>query len=233
MIYRYEHQAVVLEAHRILIDCAKEKQRLDREERKRYLLEELKSMDVRVTMSGKYYFAWKIGKGANAVCVCRDAFHVAHHISSWYTDELIALYKNGSSNGSRMLNDRSSYERSSFSDKKIAKFCKHFNIALTRAQVRAMKVPNSLLSLSTVAWMNYFFKLMGDNVPNKVEELHLEPVKKQEIYAEYCCDMNSYDDIGEPICLQLFLELWRYVCILEDFIISYNLIYSEGLCSHM
>jgi hypothetical protein len=111
VIYRYEHQAVVLEAHRILIDCAKEKQRLDREERKRYLLEELKSMDVRVTMSGKYYFAWKIGKGANAVCVCRDAFHVAHHISSWYTDELIALYKNGSSNGSRMLNDRSSYEQ--------------------------------------------------------------------------------------------------------------------------
>lgn len=200
-----------MEANRILIDCAKEKERLDREERKRLLLEELKSMDVRVTMCGKYYFAWKIGKGANAVCVCRDAFHLAHHISSWYTDELITLYKNGAVNGSRMLNDRSSYERSAYNDKKVAKFCKHFNIALTRAQVRAMKVPNSLLSLTTVAWMNYFFKLMGDNCPNKLEELHLEPVKKQEIYAEYCCDVNSYDDISEPISLQLFLELWRSV----------------------
>ena len=184
---------------------------MDREERKRHLLEELKSMDVRVTMCGKYFFAWKIGSGANAVCVCRNAFHLAHHVSAWYTDELIALYKHGAVNVDRLLNDRSAYERSSYNDKRVANFCKHFGISLTRVQVRAMRVPNSVLSLTTVAWMNYYFKLMGDNCPNKLEELHLEPVKKKDVYLEYCGDVASCDDIVEPISLQLFLQLWKSV----------------------
>ena len=68
-----------------------------------------------------------------------------------------------------------------------------------------------LSSQTTVAWMNYYFKLMGDNVPNAKEELHLEPIKKNCIYEEYCADFVASGDFYAPVNMGLFLELWRDV----------------------
>ena len=78
-------------------------------------------------------------------------------------------------------------------------------------QLRALKIPNSLSSLTAVAWMNYYFKLVAENVPNAAEELHLEPIKKKDIYEEYQFDVKCYHELVEPIRLELFLDIWASV----------------------
>jgi hypothetical protein len=175
------------------------------------MLNKLKSMKVRVTMTGKYYFSWQIGTGSDTILVCRKGFEVAYQISSWYTDDLIERIKAGDVNVEACFTDRSAMDKSGINDKRVIKFCKDFGISLSRMQLRALKIPNSLSSLTTVAWMNYYFKLVGDNVPNALEELHLEPMKKKEIYQEYCHDCNCYQDVSEPIQLELFLAIWADV----------------------
>ena len=110
-----------------------------------------------------------------------------------------------------VFTDRTAMDKSGINDKRVLAFCKHFGIALSRMQLRALKIPNSLSSLTTVAWMNYYFKLVAENPPNAEEELHLEPCKKKDIYEEYCFDMSYYGDLEEPIRLELFLEIWASV----------------------
>jgi hypothetical protein len=56
---------------------------------------------------------------------------------------------------------------------------------LSREQVAAILIPNSPVSLSCYAWMDDYFKLVGDAIPNKENEIHLEPVEIKEIYQEY------------------------------------------------
>jgi hypothetical protein len=214
IIYRYTNPDVVFDAKRILIDAIKEKERLDREERKNYMLAKMRSLQLVVTTSGRYYYTWRVGVGENAVQVCRQGFQTAYVVSSWYTDDLIIRIKNGDVNADLLITDRSALsKKSGITDPKVTNFCEHFGITLSRMQVRAMRVPNTVQSLSTVAWMNYYFKLIGDNVPNAAEELHLEPVKRQQIHEEYCADMHSCcHELGAgPMCIASFRELWRQV----------------------
>ena len=189
----------------------KEKERLKRDERKQYMLDKLLSLQVRVTMTGKYFFTWQVGAGADRIAVCRAGFEMAYQVSRWYTDDLISRMKDGDVNVEANFTDRTAIDKSGINDARVIAFCKHFGIALSRKQIRALKIPNSMASLSTVAWMNYFFKLMADNVPNIAEELHLEPVKKDAVYEEYCFDVSGYSELTEPISRQLFLEIWRTV----------------------
>ena len=55
---------------------------------------------------------------------------------------------------------------------------------LSRDQVAAIRIPNSSASLSCYAWMNSYFNLVGDIIPNK-DEVHLEAIEIKEIYQEY------------------------------------------------
>jgi hypothetical protein len=212
VIHKYQVPLVIFDGHRAMIDAIKEMERLDRAERKRYMLAKLQSLQVRVTMTGKYYFTWQIGTGSNRIVVCRRGFELAYHISSWYTDDLISRLKDGDMNVDACFSDRSAIEKKSgINDARVIAFCKHFDISLSRKQLRALKIPNSLQSLSTVAWMNYYFKLMADNVPNAAEELHLEPIKKKDIYEEYRFDCQCCHELVDPISESLFLDIWKSV----------------------
>ena len=52
---------------------------------------------------------------------------------------------------------------------------------------------------------------MADNVPNIAEDLHMEPVKRRDIYEEYLFDMATCNDFLDPISLELFLKMWKTV----------------------
>ena len=56
---------------------------------------------------------------------------------------------------------------------------------LSRDQVAAIRIPNSRASLSCYAWMNFYFDLVGDIIPNKSDEVHLEAIDIKDIYQEY------------------------------------------------
>jgi hypothetical protein len=211
IIHKHTCPEVIYDAQRAVVACIKEKERLDRAERKQYMLDKLKSLKVRVTMTGKYFFTWQVGVGVNRQIVCRRGFEMAYQISSWYTDDLINRIKEGDINVGAIFTDHTAMDKSGINDKRVIAFCKHFGISLSRMQLRALKIPNSLSSLTTVAWMNYYFKLVAESPPNAEEELHLEPCKKKDIFEEYCFDMSCYHDLEEPIRLELFLEIWASV----------------------
>ena len=211
ILHRHHCPHTMFEAKRVILSAIKETERLDRDERKTYLLDKLKSLKVKVKMTGKYFFTWQVGTGADRMVVCRAGFELAYQISHWYTDDLITRIKDGDSNVEANFTDRTALDKSGINDARVIAFCKHFGISLSRKQIRALKVPNSMASLSTVAWMNYYFKLMAENVPNIEEELYLEPVMKKLIYEEYCFDVTSYDQGQGPIAIGLFLDIWKSV----------------------
>ena len=201
----------MFEAKRAILSAIKEKERLDREERKKYMMEKIRALEVKITMTEKYYYTWQVGIGADRIVVCRAGFEMAYQISTWYTDDIISRIKDGDTNVLANFTDRTALDKSGINDAQVISFCKHYDIALSRKQIRALKVPNSMASLSTVAWMNYYFKLMAENVPNIEEELHLEPIKKKSIYEEYCFDVISYDQLQSPLSVGLFLDICKSV----------------------
>lgn len=70
-----------------------------------------------------------------------------------------------------------------------------------------LTVPNSSESVTCFAWMQYYFDLIGDAMPNKMGEIHLEPVEVKEVWKEYCIDMNGS---GEPtLSLSSFRSIWN------------------------
>jgi hypothetical protein len=57
--------------------------------------------------------------------------------------------------------------------------------------------------------MEIYFDLIGDKIPNKRLEIHLEPTAKQDIWKEYCHDIHHIllDDIG--LSYSAFVRLWN------------------------
>ena len=58
---------------------------------------------------------------------------------------------------------------------------------MTRDQIASLVISNTSTALTCFAWMDYFFRLVGDFIPN-MDEIHLEPCQISEIYAEYVED---------------------------------------------
>lgn len=46
--------------------------------------------------------------------------------------------------------------------------------------------------LMTAAWMQSYFSLIGDQVPNSDHEIHLELVPKYKVWEEYKFDMEVH-----------------------------------------
>jgi hypothetical protein len=64
----------------------------------------------------------------------------------------------------------------------LRKFAAEHEIEFDDNAVAATLLPSDSVSLLAVAWMARYFTLMGDVVPNKAGELHLEPITKQVRY---------------------------------------------------
>jgi len=79
-------------------------------------------------------------------------------------------------------------------------------LPISREQIQAMRLSNGPQSLGCYAWMQEFFKMMGDSMPN-VDEIHLEPIEVKEIYAEYVDDAKSSG--SEWLCPSSFVTVWK------------------------
>ena len=62
------------------------------------MLDKLKSLQVRVSITGKYYFTWQVGIGGDRLSVRRKRFEIAYQISSWYSDDSINRIKSADAN---------------------------------------------------------------------------------------------------------------------------------------
>ena len=72
-------------------------------------------------------------------------------------------------------------------------------------------VPNSVATLKCKSWMKQFFNLVGDKMPNtKTEEIHLDCMKKKDVYLEYTINMQNWhgETPSHYLSLVSFNKLW-------------------------
>jgi hypothetical protein len=135
-------------------------------------------------MSGYSSFCWRLGVVPNQVLknVCRKSFLNAYNVSHGYVERLVRDLKDGTRNYL-------------FSSNKTAKVTSKFinnmeqlssihGVELSREQIQAMKVPNTIVSLVAFAWLASYFEMCGEPQPNG-GEIHLDPCTVTHIFEEY------------------------------------------------
>lgn len=101
-----------------------------------------------------------------------------------YLDEICQALKDGDVNGDCTLNDNTgSYKLTPVFKRALNAIANEAGNFLNHDQIAALQIPNTVLSLSTYAWMSSYFDLMGDKAPN-ADEIHLEPIDIKDIYNE-------------------------------------------------
>jgi hypothetical protein len=109
--------------------------------------------------------------------------------SHGYIDGIVKDFKDGVRSYDRPSNGRTN--RSFLSH--LESLASFHGIKLTREQMQAMTIPNSIQSLSCFGWMRNFFDSVGEHQPN-VDEIHLDPCTVTHIFEEY---KQVLQDAGE------------------------------------
>lgn len=79
---------------------------------------------------------------------------------------------------------------------------------VTHAEARQISSANNVKAKIAEAWMDMFFDLVGDKIPNSKDEIHLEPQEKKEIWEEYQSDCFELLLDEDPMGYDAFLKLW-------------------------
>lgn len=85
------------------------------------------------------------------------------------------------------------------------------NSILSRDQVSMLTIRKSVPAFMAIAWFKRYFKLVGDQMPNTLDEIHLEACDYQDLYEEYVFDMTHVNKIGrneEYLSYTRWRELW-------------------------
>lgn len=70
-----------------------------------------------------------------------------------------------------------------------------------------MNIKHTATSVMTAVWMENFFSLTGDTIPNSNGEIHLEKQEKKSIYKEYEEDCKYYR--RKYLTYSQFLDMWK------------------------
>ena len=74
-------------------------------------------------------------------------------------------------------------------------------------QKAMLRIPNSPASFTCYSWMTNYFDLVGDKMPNKNNEIHLEPINIEEVWEEYVEDMLAAKEGN--LGLRAFESMWQ------------------------
>ena len=172
-----------------------------------------------ITVRKKLKYAWYIGCNTSRVTnVCRERFMICYDMKHCYLEQLCADVKKGLNSSATPLSDKSNVSIRKNSDtgkyiQDIINKTKQQGLNITREQISMMKLPNSVDAIIAYGWMEFYFNLLGDTESN-IDEVHLDPVTIESIFAEYCFDMGS-DEKSMPNCgikplsKTVFVELWK------------------------
>lgn len=86
-------------------------------------------------------------------------------------------------------------------------------IELTTQQLQAMKISNSPESLHAYGWMDWYFNLVGDKMPNK-DQIQLETQFMSDVHEEYVehQKLSKSPQVSNNImCYESFYRLWKAI----------------------
>ena len=209
-LYRHNNVKSFFDARNLYKQCMSEVLRLNKQEKKEYFLSKISAFQVRVTPSQKHKFVYTVGSAANQHVVCRKGFTQAYTITKWYLDDVIQRFKSGHKNVAKDLSEKTLISRDDVGDKRLSAFAEEFGVSLTPEQLGNLRMANTFETKLCSAWMQYYFSLVGDKCPSAHNEIHLEPIPKEEVYKEYCFD-SEHILHQEPISLNVFRQVWKNV----------------------
>lgn len=91
--------------------------------------------------------------------------------------------------------------------KYVDRVSKHYGMSLTRKEITAANISSSLRAVYTAVWMERFFRLTGDPMPNTDGEVHLEKQEMMSIWREYKEDFEYRN--RQPLSYKSFVRIWR------------------------
>ena len=91
--------------------------------------------------------------------------------------------------------------------KALVKNGSSFGLKISQSDVTAATLPDTMMAFYTAVWMEHFFKLTGDIVPNSGGEIHLEKQHKKSIWTEYKEEFEFRN--RRHMSYQNFLNLWK------------------------
>ena len=151
-----------------------------------YLLEKIRGCIVaRHAGSGYLSFSWTVGVAPrpSAVNVCRACFLHAYDCSHGFVESLVRDVKDGIRSYERLSSASTGRVSGNFV-RHLEQLATRHGVALTREQIQAMTVPNSVASLAAFSWLHGFFDTVGEKQPT-LSEIHLDPCTATHIYEEY------------------------------------------------
>ncbi len=159
---------------------------------------------------------WFVGSGQNKLDhVCRHAFLNSYGLSHASLDRICNAVKLGNLNVEENFykdnkNFAQSTTESGISDKLLKKYSVEHGIDLTIQQLAALKIPNNQENLDAYGFLDAYFNLMGDQQPNRNDEIHLEPCTVKSIYEEYVNDMKLfYSEKNSWLTYSAFGKFWH------------------------
>ena len=130
-------------------------------------------VDAHHDASGYVRMRFRVGISVNEQLsgVCKACFCNCYGISTSTIDRKVRNYKDGAVVHAPVLNDKTAVSDATYSGFKKA--AAYYGIKLSRQQLAAARIPNSVVAVSAYAWMARYFSLVGDDMSNR-DEIHLD-----------------------------------------------------------
>jgi hypothetical protein len=137
------------------------------------------------------------------VSVCSTAYHKIHNREHASFERLIAEIRRGDINGEQF---RSNAALSPSLIKQLNKTGGAFGLRISNDEVNSANIGKGMKNIFAAVWMNEFFQMTGDPMPNTDGEIHLEKQEKKSIWEEYASDFKFKN--RSPLSYSSFCELW-------------------------
>ena len=147
------------------------------------------------------------------VPLCLNSFSLILGLGKYRREKIlkaIKLQTNHHNISTKTFNDRTQVSPDTFLD--IKESLKKSGITVDSNTLTNFCVPNSVATLRCKSWMKQFFNLVGDKMPNTInEEIHLDCMNKKDVYEEYAINMKNWhgDMPSQYLSLFAFNKLWE------------------------
>eukprot|EP01036_Dinobryon_divergens_P037208 gene37208-48631_t len=182
-----------------------------REQRRVVIKAKVRACIVKTNDSGSFKMEYKIGSPPGLVLkCCKSLFLLAHGLKNTMCNDITAEIKHEMDyTWTKKLTTKPA--RLQLSPKyinEILKIAKSKGYGLSREQIQSLSIPNTAQSVRCFAWMDYYFRLLGDEMPN-MNETHLEPTTLLDIHSEYSADMKR--EGLTPLVYSVWTVFWKNV----------------------
>lgn len=218
----------------VVLQCQKELQGMDDKQIFDYIMQKIGGFE-RSVYDNKILISFRVPVWENRtvqslIQVCPYTFEVCYNLSEHFMRRIRQNLKDGLLTIANRIDDRTAVDDVTYSlaKNKISRGTENpierggalrtFSNCQLPNTTRGMRVssvhddiitPTYYRNIQAIAWMEDYFQMTGDHIPNSQDEIHLESQTKEGIYKEYN-DFAQYHFEDAPLCYSSFVRFGCY-----------------------